>query len=248
MKKVNAGYMGRRKMGKSNLTTKQKKAEINLYIIIGITVIALGIYTVFQNQFVSFVKNKNVNIILRTMIAAFTQYSVAGLGITVVCILRRESFLSYGLKKKGILQSIILSSFVFIPYVVFSFATGEANGYSPFQTIWITKEVLASGFPINIIGLGLISIAWGFFEGFNYVVISEKINTRYPSQKKLLNWGAIICAIMCLFIHGMIGVTPKSIIEAVTVFIIIYGMLMIKEFTCNAWGCVFIFLFLWNAF
>lgn len=235
-------------MEKSILTTKQKKAEINLYIIIIVTVIALGIYTIYQNQIINFVNNKSIHIIFRTMATAFTQYSIAGLGITIVSILRRESFLSYGLKKKGALQSIILSSLVFVPYIVFSFVTGQATSYLPFQSVWLTKEVLASTFPVNIICLGLISIAWGFFEGFNYVVISEKINIMYPSRKKWLNWGAIICAVICLLIHGMIGVTPENITEGITVFIIIYGMLMIKEFTNNAWGCVFIFIFLWNAF
>ncbi|MFD3157333.1 hypothetical protein ACFIJ5_10800 [Haloimpatiens sp. FM7330] len=235
-------------MGKSNLTTKQKKAEINLYIIIIVTLIALGIYSIYQNQIINFSKNKSIHIILRTMLMAFMQYSIAGFGITIVSVLRRKSFLSYGLKKKGTLQSIIFSTLIFIPYVVFLFITGKANGYLPFQSVWITKEVLASVFPVNIIGLAIILIAWGFFEGFNYVVISEKINIRYPSQNKWLNWGAITCAIMCLLVHGMIGVTPENIIEAIIVFVSIYGMLMIKEFTDNAWGCVFIFVFLWNAF
>ncbi len=34
----------------------------------------------------------------------------------------------------------------------------------------------------------------------------------------------------------------------ITILIIIYGMLMVKEITDNAWGCVFMFVFLWNAF
>jgi len=53
---------------------------------------------------------------------------------------------------------------------------------------------------------------------------------------------------MCILIHGMIGVTPEGFLEMLTVMIIIYGMLMVKEFTGNAWGCIFIFVFLWNAF
>ena len=111
-----------------------------------------------------------------------------------------------------------------------------------------TKEVLASSFPINIIGMLATAVAWGFFEGFNYVVIGEKINKRYPTNSKWLNWGAIVCAIMCILIHGAIGVTFKGIIEMITVLIIVYGMLMVKEFTGNAGGCVFVFVFLWNAF
>jgi hypothetical protein len=94
----------------------------------------------------------------------------------------------------------------------------------------------------------IIAIAWGFFEGFNYIVIMDKINIRYPSKNKWLDIGAITCAIMCILIHGAIGVNPKDFIEMLTVLIIIYGMLMVRKFTGNAWGSVFAFIFLWNAY
>ena len=38
-----------------------------------------------------------------------------------------------------------------------------------------------------------------------------------------------------------------TVFKALTTFIIIYGMLIVKEKTKNAWGCIFIFLFFWNA-
>ena len=128
------------------------------------------------------------------------------------------------------------------------FATGQITGYLPFQSVWTTRDVLASGFPQNIAGLLITAASWGFFESFNYVVISDKISRRYPSKNKWLNWGAIICAVLCILMHGAIGVSMGSVIEMLTIMIIIYGMLMVKEFTGNAWGCVFIFVFLWNAF
>jgi hypothetical protein len=112
----------------------------------------------------------------------------------------------------------------------------------------MTKDILSSGFPVNVVGMLIIAVAWGFFEGFNYVVISEKINARFPPKNMWLNWGAIICGVMCILIHGMIGVTIENIIEMVTFFIVIYGMLVVKEQTGNAWGSVFVFIFLWNAF
>jgi hypothetical protein len=92
------------------------------------------------------------------------------------------------------------------------------------------------------------AIAWGFFEGFNYVVISDKINKRYPSKNKLLDWGAITCAVLCIVIHGAVGVTLEGIAEMISIVIIIYGMLLVRKLTGNAWGCVFVFVFLWNAF
>ena len=49
----------------------------------------------------------------------------------------------------------------------------------------------------------LTALFWGFFEGFNYVVISDKIGERYPAQNMLWDWGAFVCAVMCILIHGL---------------------------------------------
>jgi hypothetical protein len=234
-------------MLKPQLAIEQKKVNIDLYIIVGFTIIILAILMSFQTQFYFLAKNKEVHILLRTLGMAFMQFGIAGFGIITIMILRKENFRSYGLKRKGALKSIIFSVLMFVPFAILSIFTGSLNGYLPFQSVWMTKELLASNFPINIVGMLLITISWGFFEGFNYVVISKKINTRFPTSNRWLNWGAIVCAIMCILIHGVIGITPESIIETVTVFIIIYGMLIVKEYTDNAWGSVFIFIFLWNA-
>ncbi|MDY2523197.1 hypothetical protein SOP64_10755, partial [Weissella confusa] len=113
---------------------------------------------------------------------------------------------------------------------------------------WTTKELLVSRFPSTVIGILITAIVWGFFEGFNYVVISDKINKRYPTNYLWLDWGAIFCAILCIVIHGAIGLTVESIVEMISIVLIIYGMLLVKKLTGNAWGCVFVFVFLWNAF
>jgi hypothetical protein len=202
----------------------------------------------FQKQFNSFVKNTQIHILARTSFAAAFQFGLAGLGITIVSVYRRESFCSHGLKFKNTLKSIGLCVLCFVPYIIFSAVTGQIESYLPFQNVWMTRGALASGFPNNVIAMTIITLAWGFFEGFNYVVISDKINKRFPSKSKLLNWGAIACAVMCVLIHGMIGVTLEGVIEMLAVMIIIYGMLLVKESTGNAWGCVFIFVFIWNAF
>lgn len=70
-----------------------------------------------------------------------------------------------------------------------------------------------------------------FSKNFNSVMISEKINIRYPSSDKWLNWGAIVGGIMCLIDQGMIGITPADIIQEVTIFLVIYGMLVAKDIT-----------------
>lgn len=235
-------------MTKAKLTLEQKRLDNDLWIIFIPSLVVLAGYMVFQSQITAILKNTGFPILLRTLLAAGVQFGLAGLGITIVTIFRRESFFSYGLRAKGSLLSIFLCCLCFVPYIIFAVVTGQATSYLPFQSVWTTAEVLSSGFPINVLGMVLTATAWGFFEGFNYVVISEKINRRYPSKNKWLNWGAIFSAVLCILIHGMIGVTAEGILEMVSVMIIIYGMLMVKEFTGNAWGCVFIFVFIWNAF
>jgi len=234
-------------MAKKELTAEQKRLDIDLLVIVIISLAVMGIYMVLQNPINVIMRDSEQNILLRVLLGAVFQFGLAGLGITIVSIARKESFRSHGLKMKGAIPSIVLCSLCFAPYIIFGLVTSRATSYLPFQTVWTTKEVLASGFPLNAIGMLITAAAWGFFEGFNYVVISDKINQRYPSKNKWLNWGAILCAVLCILIHGAIGVTAEGIVEMLAIMVIIYGMLMAKVFTGNAWGCVFIFVFLWNA-
>ena len=235
-------------MAKKELTPEEKRLDTDLWIIVIVSLVVLGTYMAFQSRISAFSQNNEQNILLRVLLPAVFQFGLAGLGISIVSIMRKESFLSYGLRMKNVIVSIVLCSLCFAPYTILRFTTGQFTGYLPFQAVWTTTDVLASGFPANAIGFLITAAVWGFFEGFNYVVISEKINMRYPSEHKWLNWGAIVCAILCILIHGAVGVTAESILQMLAITIIIYGMLMVKEFTGNAWGCIFIFTLLWNAF
>ncbi|MDK2906268.1 MAG: hypothetical protein PWQ66_229 [Petrotoga sp.] len=235
-------------MGMGKSTIEQKRLDADLWIILITTFAALGICMAFQSQFNNVVKNVHIPILLRTLLAGICQFSIAGLGISIVAIYRKESFFSHGLRLKGTLMSIALCVLCFVPHIIFLAVTKQITSYLPFQSVWMTKEALSSGFPVNLVTMLIITTFWGFFEGFNYVVISDKINKRFPSKNRLLNWGAIFCAVVCILIHGMIGVTLEGFIEMLTVIIIIYGMLIVREITGNAWGCIFIFVFLWNAF
>lgn len=235
-------------MSKGKLPDEQKRVDADLWIIVITFLVVLGIYTFLSSQIVAVIKDNSVNILLRVLLGATFQLGIAGLGITIVSIFRKESFLPHGLKKKGLLLSVILSMACFLPQAIFLIVTNQVSSYLPFQSVWTTKDVLESGFPTTVIGMGITALAWGFFEGFNYVVISNKINERYPSRNKWLNWGAISSAIFCLLIHGAIGVTLESVVEMLTISFFIYGMLMVKEWTGNAWGCVAAFVLLWNAF
>lgn len=233
-------------MGKKSLTLEQKKLDADIWIITLITLSSFILYMLFRNQMVNYIKDSNNSIILRLLLNAGVQFGMAGLGITVVCIFRKERFSDFGLVKRNTIKSTLVSIICFIPYLMYIIISGQYTGYYPLSII-ITKDVLESGIPINILGMALIFIVWGFFEGFNYVVISDKLNSIYPPKSKWFNVGAITCAGICILFHPL-SISFWGIIEIITTFIAIYGMLIVKRETNNAWGCVFVFCFIWNAF
>ena len=235
-------------MMKNTLTVKQKEADQDLNIIAVLTILSLIGYIIPQKQILSFLHQTELPIWSRLLFLATLQFCVAGLGTSVVMILRKESYKQYGLLAKHFLPTLIQTAAICLPLLLFLISRGQIHSYLPFQSILLTREVLASSFPTNIVGFLLIGLIWGFWEGFNYVVIANKINCRYPSHHTWLDYGAFTCALICLIIHGMIGLSLHAILETLSVFILIYGMLIIQKKTGNAWGCIFIFLFIWNAF
>ena len=232
-------------MTKQSLTTEQKRLDTDIWIISLVTFGVFIVYSIIGSQLMNFVKNSDISVIPRLLLNASVQFGVAGLGITIVCILRKEKFTQYGLTKKNIGKTIVGTVICFLPSVCYIIASGQFNGYQPFN-ILITGDVIASDIPISILGMALIVVVWGFFEGFNYAVICEKINRRYPSNNEWLDYGAITCAIICILFHPF-SISFWGIIEIITTFVSIYGMLIVKKKTENAWGCVFAFCFIWNA-
>ena len=134
-----------------------------------------------------------------------------------------------------------------VPDLLYNLFAGNVHTWLPFSDVQTTAEALESGFPENALAMLLTALFWVFFEGFNYVVISDKIGERYPSKNRLWDWGAFVCAVMCILIHGAVGVTPDAVAEMLCTLFLIYGMLIVRKATGNAWGCILIFVFYWNA-
>ena len=232
---------------KKELSETAKKADEDLNIILISMVIPLILFIFYGNAIMGFCKDLSVNIWLRFIPLMLIQFGLAGLGCVIIMLYRKEHFQDYGLVKLRFLQTILVSMAVCIPAFIFLLVNNEVNSYLPLQGCLLTREFLSHTFPINVLGYALTILVWGFFEGFNYVVISKKINERYTGGSKYIDYGAIVCGMLCILVHGMIGFELYTLFEALTTFIIIYGMLMIKEKTSNAWGCILIFILFWNA-
>lgn len=227
------------------LSDDQKKLDANLWVIAITTILAYIIYAFVASSLMAFCKDSTVSVWPRLLVATAMEYGIAGLGITIVCIIRKESFISFGLVRKNALKSIGGAILCFVPYIVYVVATGQFEGYEPLS-IMVTPDLHKAGIIATVIGTLVIAIVWGFFEGFNYAVISEIINRRYPIDNKLFDWGALVCTIIGILFHP-INFSLLGVIELITIFIALYGMLIVRKHTGNSWGCVFAFLFIWNA-
>lgn len=230
--------------------TKNRKKQLSqdLWIICIVSFAVLAICMLVNDKMKSFVFDPSINIVLRVLVVGVGgQFGLAGLGITSVCILRKEKFQSFGLNTKNLIPALLLSLACCIPDFIYCVISGNVHAWCPFWDVNTTPELLKSGFPYNILGMLITAVCWGFFEGFNYVVIRDKLSELYPSRYKFWDWGAFVCAIMCILVHGAIGVTPDAVVEMLVTIFLIYGMLLVRKLTGNAWGCVLIFMVYWNA-
>ena len=224
---------------------RKKKLTIDLWIIALVTIAVYIVYGVFGSRIMSFCKNSDISVWPRLLMAAALEFGIAGLGITIVGLMRKESFASFGLRWENAIKAVLWTIVFFLPYILFIFLSGQFEGYEPLS-IMVTPDLHKAGIVATIIGTLVIAVVWGFFEGFNYVVICEKINRRFPVKTKFFDWGALVVSIMGILFHPM-SFSIQGIIEIVTTFIAIYGMLQVRKVYKNAWGGVFAFLFIWNA-
>ena len=224
---------------------RKKKLTIDLWIIALVTIAVYIVYGVFGSRIMSFCKNSDISVWPRLLMAAALEFGIAGLGITIVGLMRKESFASFGLRWENAIKAVLWTIVFFLPYILFIFLSGQFEGYEPLS-IMVTPDLHKAGIVATIIGTLVIAVVWGFFEGFNYVVICEKINRRFPVKTKFFDWGALVVSIMGILFHPM-SFSIQGIIEIVTTFIAIYGMLQVRKVYKNACGCVFAFLFIWNA-
>ena len=227
---------------------EQIKAKKDLIIIFLSLLIPVILYVIFEGSIMDFVKTSSLNVWIKCLPIILIQFGMSGLGILIVIFYRKEKLKEYGLIRKNFFKTLLFSFLVCIPHLVYLLLNGKVNSYFPLQGSIVTRMFIASEFPTNILGYVLCVIIWGFLEGLFYPVVSKKINTVHPYKNKLLNYGAIVCGIICILIHGMIGFDLNTIFEAATTFILVYGMLIIKEETGNAWGCILISVLFWNAF
>lgn len=230
--------------------TKERKKQliIDLCIIAAVSLVVLGVLAFLGNSMNEFAYDSSINIVIRVAIIGIcAQFGISGFGITIVCLLRKEKFTQFGLTTKNLLTALLLSLGCCVPDFIYCLYRGRVHAWCPFWDVNTTPEVLTSPFPYSLFAFLITAICWGFFEGFNYVVIRDKISELCPSKYRFWDWGAFICAVMCILIHCAVGVAPDALMDMAVTLFLIYGMLLVRKETGNAWGCILIFFVYWNA-
>lgn len=228
--------------------TKSTTAIIDLLILLLMTLFPVIIYLFFEQQWRELNKSPQISFAVKFFIQSFLSFSLAGIGFVTVMIFRKEKFIEFGLVKKGALVSILLSIVAFIPHFIFLMVSKGFHGYMPMSGAIIFDSVMEQQLFVKIFCMIIVYFLWGFCEGFNYVFISQKLNIIFPNKRKFLNIGALVCGFLCVMLHGGISFNMIAIFDALTMFVFVYGILLIKDINNNSWGCIFAFLFLWNAF
>ena len=219
--------------------------DVNLWIIVLATMAVYCTYAMIGKNLNTFFDDSSVSVWPRLFVSAAFEFGLAGFGISLVCIFRKIPFTSFGLKKENTIKAVLGTVLCFIPYIVYIVLTGQFEGYEPLS-VMVTPDLHKAGVLATIIGTIVIAVVWGFFEGFNYAVIAEIVSKRYPSKSKFFDMGALVCALMGIMFHP-IHFDALGMVDFATTFVALYGMLMIRKYTKNSWGCVFAFLFIWNA-
>ncbi len=175
------------------------------------------------------------------------------IGLIFIMMIRKENFASFGLVKKNSLKAVLLSFLVGLPLVVYGLYLYHCMGikfiYLPLRGAVDPQLLRSLGLVQGIIAYIIVIIVWGFLEGLTYVAINDKVNKIFKPQNSFLNPGAIFCTLFVILIHILLNMsTFDHIMTVIVAFILIYGMLVIREYTQNSWGCIFLFIFFWNAF
>lgn len=223
-----------------------KGVKKDIAIIVVISFVSAAMYIALGGMIMDYGRDVSRPLLFRFLPVFLIQFGMSCLGVMIVLLRNKEKLSEHGLVHKNLLQSLIGCLAVSVPTVAFLFATNDIHGFLPFQGMFLTKEILHATIPLNVLGYFLIALTWGFGEGLFYVVLADKINMIHKPNK-FWNAGAFICALISIAIHGMIGFDILSLCEALATLILMYGSLVIRQRTGNAWGNILIFFVVWNA-
>ena len=121
------------------MLTKERKKQLDtdLWIIAGVSLLVLVIYTVFGREIDNIAVDTEIPIVLRILfMGGIFQFGIAGLGIT----------------------AIALSALCCVPDLLYNLFAGNVHTWLPFSAVQTTAEALESGFPENALAMLLTAL------------------------------------------------------------------------------------------
>lgn len=166
--------------------------------------------------------------------AAAFQLLVEGTAPFTLMALRREGFASYGLVRRNIVRSLIVGLFLAVIYdAALSWHAGAVL-WVPLRRQPAMRISLSLGFPLNLIGIAISVLIWGFTEGFFGVYFAKKVNLALGRSGA--GWfapGVLAFALFNGLVHLIVGQGMEGFISS---FASGYAIAVVPAVTENAWG------------
>jgi hypothetical protein len=147
---------------------------------------------------------------------------------------RRESFSFYGFAWKRLGRSLQLGVFLTLLYDAGLSLYTQTLLWIPLRRQPAIRMSLAAGFPLNLIGIAVTLMVWGFLEGFFGIYFARKVNLLTGHSGR--GWfapGVLAFALFNGVVHLIVG---QGLEGFLTSFASGYAIAVISAVTRHAWG------------
>jgi hypothetical protein len=162
----------------------------------------------------------------RPYLAAYIEIISAGFLPVLLTLICRDSLADYGLRRAGLVQSLLLSALVAAGAAAYSWLTAGAP-------VNFADAEFGLGFPLNLWYTALGIFAYGPLEVFFVIWLIRNSDRAFNGGDRLISGGLILT-------NGLFGLahvlTTGSLINALTVAAIFFPLGLIYKHTGNAYG------------
>jgi hypothetical protein len=166
--------------------------------------------------------------------AAGFQFLLEGLAPLALMALRHEPFSGYGFTRHNLARSLALG-------LVLAFLYDLALSWNAGVLLWVPLRIqpavrmsIAAGFPLDLIGLVVTVLTWGFLEGFFGIYFARKVNLILSHSGR--GWFAPGVLAFAVFNGGVHLIVGQGLAGFLTSFASGYAITVVPAITENAWG------------
>ncbi len=169
--------------------------------------------------------------VLATALYQLCAESLVPLGLVLA---RRESLSCYGFSWHRLRSSLLFGLLLALLYDAGISLYSHALIWVPLRRQPAIRMSLATGFPLNLLGIAITLITWGFLEGFFGIYFARKINVVLMHSGR--GWFAPGVLAFALFNGGVHLIVGQGLEGFITSFASGYAIAVVPAVTGNAWG------------